>query len=146
MKHLLPTNSIAVGVDDSACIVLVARDGAPIATVTNVENLIEALRTAVMIRDLMLSTPDEREARARRWGQRYREGNRTVRIAAILDGGKACAPGDEPGVDGYYDAADPDSVQRPFLATDTYPDLAARLAWRAGAMLWHRRARAERRG
>ena len=144
MKHLLPTNSIAVGIDDSNCIVLVARDGAPIATVTNVAHLIDALRTAVMVRDL-----DERNARAR--ADRIRRGietdnGRTVRIAAILDGGKACAPGDEPGVDGYYDAADPDSVRRPFLATDAYPDLAARLAWRAGAMLFHRRARAERRG
>lgn len=138
MKHLLPTNSIAVGVDDSDCIVLVARDGAPIATVTNVEHLMEALRMAVMLRDI----DARRSARIRRRRGLETGNGRTVRIAAILDGGKACAPGDEPGVDGYYDAADPDGVRRPFLATDAYPDPAERLAWRAGAMLFHRRARA----
>lgn len=142
MKHLFRTNSIAVGVDDSNCIVLVARDGSPIATVTDVKHLIEALRLALMARDL-----DERNERAR--AERIRKGietdsGRAVRIALILDDGRDCPAGEEPGVDGYYDAGDPDSVTRPFYATKTYPDRSARLAWRAGAMLWHRRARAER--
>ena len=60
MKHLLPTNSIAVGVDDAGCIVLVARDGAPIATITDTGGLIDAIRTAVQLRD-----SEERNAYAR---------------------------------------------------------------------------------
>jgi hypothetical protein len=40
------TNTISVVLDDGNCVVLLARDGAPIATVTNVDDLVAALTEA----------------------------------------------------------------------------------------------------
>lgn len=49
--------------------------------------------------------------------------------------------GDDPYWWGYYDAEQPGTVARPFIASAHYTDLEDRRRWRAGAMAYFRQNR-----